>query len=140
MTTKLERLKALAKELGYKLEKKAVKKSTALYVKSVKKVVKKKVVSAVVNEALVKECLAAIKEAVKQFGSYSYDDKGPHEVMDVDVYTDQFRVLDPVIAGNTLLHLAKRNGRAEMLVSDILCNLQEWDALFEAVPDVGDYL
>jgi len=131
MTTKLERLKVLAKELGYKLEKKAVKKPV---------VKKKKVVSAVVNEELVKHCLAAIKEAVRQFGSYTYDDKGPREVMEVEEFVHKFRTLDPVIAGNTLLHLAKRNGRAEMLVSDILCNLQEWDELFEAVPDVGDYL
>ena len=93
--------------------------------------------------ALVNECLADLGSALKQFGTYSFDDKGPHEVMDLDSLVGKFEDLDAKTAGAAILKLAtskKYEGRGQYLASSILCEMQEWDELFEETPEVGDYL
>ncbi len=42
---------------------------------------------------LTKEIRTKIREAVKEFGSYSYGDKGPHEVMEVGELVDKLKAL-----------------------------------------------
>lgn len=42
---------------------------------------------------LAKEILTKIREAVKEFGTYSYEDKGPYEVMDVGELEAKLREL-----------------------------------------------
>ena len=95
------------------------------------------------NNDLVKQCLDELGIALEQFGTYTFGDKGPDEVMDIDALVEKFRQLDPATAGVTICKLAKSKkyqGRGERVASEILCSLQEWDELWEAVPEVSDYL
>ncbi len=94
------------------------------------------------SKTLVKECLEDIGIALKSFGTYSFDDKGPTEVMDVDSIVEKFRSLSVNEAGKAILALAqskKHGGRGEYLASTILCEMQDWDDLF-AIPGVENYL
>ena len=40
-----------------------------------------------------KDVLIQMKEALKRFGTYSFDDKGPHEVMDIFSITNYVKLL-----------------------------------------------
>ena len=42
---------------------------------------------------LTKEIRTKIREAIKEFGTYSYEDKGPHDVMDVGELEDKLKKL-----------------------------------------------
>jgi hypothetical protein len=96
-----------------------------------------------VDKELVKECLADLGEALEQFGTYQFSDKGPSEVMNIDALVKKFRKLDPATAGVTICKLAKSKkyqGRPEYVASEILCGMQDWDELWDAVPEVSEYL
>ncbi len=91
---------------------------------------------------LAQESLKAIGVAFKQFGEYSFFDKGPQEVMDVGSLVEKYRTLSAEEAGAAILELAqseKHKGAGEILASSLLCDMQDWDELFE-IPGVGDYL
>jgi hypothetical protein len=95
------------------------------------------------DKELVKECLDELGEALERFGTYSFGDKGPSDVMDIYSLVKKFKKLDPETAGLTICKLAKSKkyqGRPEYVASEILCSLQEWDELWEAVPEVSEYL
>ena len=72
-----------------------------------------------------------IDEAFRQFGEYPYFDKGPSEVMDVDKWVDRLRELTAQEAGEILLELVDVADAGEMLASDILMEMQDWDELFD---------
>jgi hypothetical protein len=94
------------------------------------------------SKSLATECIKEIGVALKKFGTYSFDDKGPTEVMDVDVLVKKFRKLSAEEAGKAILELAEskeHDGRCEYLATTILCDLQDWDELFD-IPGVADYL
>ena len=83
---------------------------------------------------LLDECLTELGLALKLFGTYSFDDKGAHEVMDVDVLEEKFRKLSPDDAATVLLALSKskkHGGRGAVLASDLISNMDDWDELFE---------
>jgi len=83
---------------------------------------------------LAEECLDEISAAVKQFGTYSYDDKGPGEVMGVDKLVRKFRELDVKAAAHSLRILGnspRQDGRGERLASCIIGEMEDWDELFE---------
>lgn len=48
------------------------------------------------------EILEKLDEALKKFGTYSFDDKGPDEVMDIDSIVKQLKILTPEQAGSIL--------------------------------------
>ena len=79
----------------------------------------------------------ALIEAKDQFGSYSYNDKGPDEVMDVDELVRELKKLPTDTMITQLLHLASRTDcplDPSALVTSILHSLDEdekYDALFE---------
>ena len=82
---------------------------------------------------LLDECLSELGLALERFGTYTFDDKGAHEVMDVDVLAEKFRKLTPEDAATVLLALSKsknHDGRGVGLASDLICNMQDWDELF----------
>ncbi len=98
---------------------------------------------AVPDMDLVKRCLDELGIALKQFGTYQFSDKGPNEVMDVYSLVKEFRALDPETAGLTICRLAKSKkyeGRPVCVASEILVEMQDWDELWEAVPEVSEYL
>ena len=79
----------------------------------------------------------ALIEAKDQFGKYSYDDKGPDEVMDVDELVRELKKLHIDTIITQLLHLANRTDcplDPTALVSSILHSLdgeEKFDPLFE---------
>jgi hypothetical protein len=86
------------------------------------------------NDALVKKCLSKLGEALKRFGTYSFDDKGPNEVMDIKELTDEIRRLPAVDAVAVLQAInssGKYEGRGASLASTLIVNMQDWDELFE---------
>lgn len=49
---------------------------------------------------------SAIKEAIRQFGEYTYFDKGPYEVLDIDTLGEQLLALPAADAADALTRLA----------------------------------
>lgn len=89
---------------------------------------------------LLDECLSELGLALKRFGTYTFDDKGAHEVMDVDVLAEKFRKMSVEDASTVLLALAKsknHDGRGESLVASILNELAEWDELLD-LPEIEE--
>jgi hypothetical protein len=66
-----------------------------------------------------------IKEAVKTFGSYSYKDKGPREVMDIDSIVDRFQFMEAEDVVVILFEVRKVKDYGEDFVREILVSLQE---------------
>lgn len=77
------------------------------------------------------QILGKIKDAIKNFGSYTYSDKGPHEVMDIDEIAEELRIYTSDTAIEILLQVARTGDDGAMCVSTILGNLEDWDELFE---------
>ena len=83
---------------------------------------------------LTNECLTELGLALKQFGTYSFDDKGPHEVMDIDPLLSKFRVLPATEAARVLVELSEsheHSGRGNYLASALVGEMEDWDELFE---------
>jgi len=94
--------------------------------------------------SLVVRCKKDLTEALTIFGVYSFDDKGPHEVMDVDALVSMFRKVDVTVAAEALLNLANdkdyEGGRCEVVAMDIVGEMEDWDELFaiKGIEDVYD--
>lgn len=91
---------------------------------------------------LIDECVQAIGEAVAQFGTYSYNDKGPREVMNVGDLRNKIKALSPEDAALVLRSVAHSKGLAVdpgALCGAVVIGLQDWDELFE-MPGVVDLL
>jgi len=89
---------------------------------------------------LTAECLDKIGVALKMFGTYQYDDKGPNEVMDVDELETKFRALPAKDAAAILLELdtsKKHKGRGNYLASELIISMQDWEELF-ACPEIDE--
>lgn len=87
-----------------------------------------------VSDALVERCLSELGQALKRFGTYSFDDKGPVEVMDLEELIDEIRQLpveDAVAVLQTLDASEEYEGRASTLASELIAGMQDWDELFE---------
>lgn len=72
--------------------------------------------------------------ALKRFGEYPFDDKGPGEVMDISYIAALLRSQTPQQAGDILAEVSKANahdGRSETVANDIAYYLQDWDELFD---------
>lgn len=71
-------------------------------------------------------CQSKLVEAKEHFGTYGYEDKGPHEVMDIFELLVEFEKLSVEDAAVELKHLAHRTDcplDPEMLVNCILQSL-----------------
>jgi hypothetical protein len=89
---------------------------------------------------LTNECLAELGWALKRFGTYSFDDKGPSEVMDIDRWVEKLRGMPVAEATTVLLELASCNeydGRSNELARALVGELEDWDELFEN-PDIAE--
>jgi len=87
------------------------------------------------HSPLVERALCEMNDAIKDFGEYTYGDKGPYEVMDIDSLALDFRAFEPDAAAEALVELSKVNDNAESLASCLTGHLQEWDELFEFLPE-----
>lgn len=83
---------------------------------------------------LTKETLKAIGVALKMFGEYTFGDKGPHEVLDIDSITAKYRALPAPEAAKLLLELSKskeHKSHGDHLAGSIIGCLQDWNELFQ---------
>jgi hypothetical protein len=72
-------------------------------------------------------------EALKMFGSYTFDDKGPQEVMGINELCEELRKLPAKEACDILVEVAtckKHKGRGLSVAMSIACDLQDWDELY----------
>lgn len=69
------------------------------------------------KHALSKEIAKQVKAAVKQFGSHSFDDKGPEEVMDLNPLMDEFKKLSQKEKVQVAKDLKKASKETSVLVS-----------------------
>ena len=98
------------------------------------------------------ECLSDIvaqtKEALRIFGSYTFWDKQPYEVMDIEMIANELKMIDPTEAGSILQALwvykdpEFKEGELREVANCIMCELDSqpktwWDSCCEAAPDVG---
>ena|SRR3972149_5411325 len=85
-------------------------------------------------KTLVDACLKELGLALKRFGTYQFDDKGPGEVMNMNILLTMFRAVDAKTAGEALIKLSqvkKYEGRGESLASALVGDMENWDELFE---------
>jgi hypothetical protein len=84
------------------------------------------------------DTVAALDTAIRQFGTYTYYDKGPHEVMDFGNILTQFRSVPKTEAISALLHLCTQEARgasAHAVAETIISQLDSdaaYDFLFES--------
>ena len=83
-----------------------------------------------------KEILQELRDALEQFGTYTFDDKGAQEVMDFYSITSSLRKLPADMVGKILKEVGEggEDGRAESLRDQIYGEFQEMpDDWFEEV-------
>lgn len=86
------------------------------------------------------QILKELGEALKRFGTYSFDDKGSEEVMDYTRIVSSLRAMPAEEAREVLLGVSRSplyDGRAETLALQLVCGLQDspddwWEVLMEA--------
>lgn len=79
--------------------------------------------------------------AKKQFGEYTYHDKGADEIMDVDSLVREVKRMGARQAGESLSALATKEDTYG-LMSAIILSLDEWDGfdeLLEQFPELAKY-
>lgn len=93
-------------------------------------------------KGFVKKAFAQLNKALKQYGTYTFDDKGPHEVMDVEPLKEELKVMPSEDALAALrLMVARKDGRGHVLAETIIGELRgegvEWlgEALLIVEPD-----
>lgn len=74
------------------------------------------------------EILSLLNSALKTFGTYQFEDKGPHEVMDVSIIVDSLRNKNIEDVIKILEDVIKKNKKyGNSLVYAILGELQDLD-------------
>ncbi len=85
------------------------------------------------HSIFVVEALSALGEALARFGTYSFDDKGPSEVMRPTVLVDMLRKMSSSDAAQELIDLAvatEYQGRPLQLAEYLVHRLEDWNELF----------
>lgn len=83
---------------------------------------------------LIVEFKQELEQALNQFGTYAFDDKGAHEVLDLEAMASKVRALAPEIAANLIHEMYISydfDGRLSSLASQICFELNDWDELYE---------
>jgi hypothetical protein len=81
-------------------------------------------------------------QALQDFGTYSFDDKGAGEVMDLGELEAALRRLVPAEAALVLTEVAKdikHRRRGLKVAEELVLSLQDWDALFDE-PGIDDLM
>ena len=73
--------------------------------------------------------LDQVYEALNDFGSYTFSDKGPQEVMDTALIEEELRKLEAMEAAVILNELYDANEYTAMLVEYLFDALDDWDEL-----------
>ena len=80
--------------------------------------------------------------ALKQFGTYSFDDKGPNEVMDLNPFIDEFLKMPRKDAAEAIIEIAsskKYKGRGLTVAMHLVTEMQDCPELFE-IAGIDDIL
>lgn len=83
-----------------------------------------------------KLALSALKVALKKYGTYQFDDKGPREVMDVDSLVAEVREFSSKDAAEAITLIVegyKKDNRGETLARSILINLQGYEKWLDEI-------
>ncbi len=75
---------------------------------------------------LIKRIKEEIQQALKQFGEYSYYDKGADEIMEISPWVEELKELGGKKAGEILAKLADEENVGPFITS-VLYRLQEWE-------------
>lgn len=75
-----------------------------------------------------KECIKLINQALKQFGEYSYGDKGASEVMDIDDIASRLQTMTAKEIIAVLTEVEQKHKNPDPFISDVLYALQSWDS------------
>ena len=89
---------------------------------------------------LADEILKELGQALKRFGTYHFDDKGAHEVMNTNPLAEKLRAMSADDAAIVLLAVAKSpryEGRGERLACTLLSCMEDWDELFD-IPEINE--
>ena len=78
-----------------------------------------------------KEIDKKLIEAIKRFGTYHYEDKRSHEIMDLNPILESFKGSNDPAAVLEVLETLDKKKRNEILVSDLVSSLDDWDELFD---------
>lgn len=73
-----------------------------------------------------KEIISKLEEALRQFGEYSYYDKGPHEVMDTEAIAIELMSMPAKTAGEVLAGVGEHQ-HGEELARSLLSNMDGVD-------------
>jgi hypothetical protein len=90
------------------------------------------------------EIISQYKDAIKDFGTYTFDDKGADEVMDIRALAMAIEKLPAEEAAKILVEVAKydeaTDRRTVVVASDIVMYHQEWEELFKqpGIEDIYD--
>lgn len=84
------------------------------------------------------EIVKDLKEALERFGTYSFDDKGPSEVMDLDEIVSELRGMSAKDAGAIMKEVVAKNKRGQHLIDCIASCLDDTpDAWFNEMIEVS---
>jgi hypothetical protein len=87
------------------------------------------------------EIIEAGNKALRQFGTYSWDDKGVSEVLNTWPFEKRLRELEPKQAAEIINEVANtteiEGGRGKSLASHLVYRLEKWDELFDE-PGIED--
>ena len=73
-----------------------------------------------------KEIMEEIDQALKQFGEYTYGDKGAWEVMDVEKIAERLKDMSAEEILSTLGEVEKNHRWPQPFLSDLIVSLQDW--------------
>ena len=84
-----------------------------------------------------REIIDQIDKALKQFGEYSYLDKGAEEVMDVGKISARLKDMSVIEILTVLEEVEKEHRLPEPFLSEVIMSLQDWqdpkaDELFKS--------
>lgn len=83
--------------------------------------------------------LSALAEAIEEFGTYAFDDKGADEVLHVGPLLSRLEALEPAAAAQALAAVAKESTRSEELARFLLEAIDEKEPeRFEAIYNAAD--
>ena len=74
--------------------------------------------------------------AIKKFGMYSYEDKGPDEIMDLTPIVAHLTETNDVPYVLDVLHELNKKKRNSRLVETIICMLDGWDEFIDSDDDI----
>jgi len=89
---------------------------------------------AITSDEIVKDLV----ESLVKYGTYSFDDKGPSEVMDINFIASELREMPAKVAGTLMKEVAAKNIRGEALINCIASCLDDMpDVWFNEMVDVS---